>query len=68
MKFILLFILLLLILILINNISNKERFNIQTGVPKTFGEVQPAYPMCLFSNDCFPGYYFRSWRNTKFCA
>jgi hypothetical protein len=68
MKFILLFILLLLILILINNIYTKERFNIQTGVPKAFGEVQPAYPMCLFSNDCFPGYYFRSWRNTKFCA
>ena len=67
MKFILLFILLLIILILINNLK-REQFNIQTGVSKTFGEVQPAYPMCLFSNDCFPGYYFRSWRNTKFCS
>ena len=60
--------LILLILILFINIYTKERFNIQTGVPKTFGEVQPAYPMCLFSNDCFPGYYFRSWRNTRFCS
>jgi hypothetical protein len=65
----LLFILLLIILILlIINIFAKEKFNVQTGVPKTFGEVQPAYPMCLFSNDCYPGYFFRSWRNTRFCV
>ena len=62
------FILLLIILILLIHINTKESFNIQTGVPKAFGDVQPAYPMCLFSNDCFPGYYFRSWRNTRFCA
>jgi hypothetical protein len=63
------FILLLIILILlIIHINTKERFNVQTGVPKSFGEVQSAYPMCLFSNDCYPGYFFRSWRNTRFCA
>ena len=60
--------LLTLIVILLINITTKESFNIQVGVPKAFGEVQPAFPMCLFSNDCFPGYYFRSWRNTRFCA
>lgn len=67
LSFILLLIILILLIITIT-INTKERFNIQAGVPKAFGEVQPAYPMCLFSNDCYPGYYFRSWRNTRYCA
>ena len=38
-----------------------------TGVPKTFGNVLAPYPVCLHNKDCFPGYYFRSWFNTKLC-
>ena len=64
MKILLLFIILVLILI---NIYTFENFNVQTGVPKTFGNVLPPYPVCLNDNNCFPGYYFRSWFNTKLC-
>lgn len=64
MKILLLFVILVLILI---NIYTLENFNVQTGVPKTFGNVLAPYPVCSHDNNCFPGYYFRSWFNSKLC-
>ena len=56
--------LILIIIILIINIFSKEHFNVQTGVKRGFNYVYNPYPLCLSNNNCFPGYYFRSWINT----
>lgn len=51
----------LIILLLIYTIFyNKDQFNVQTGVKKGFSNVYSPYPPCLYKNDCFPGYYFRT--------
>lgn len=57
-------ILLLLIYLIINN---KEYFNIQTGVGRSFSNFYPPHPPCLFNNDCFPGYYYRSQYYNNMC-
>ena len=50
----------LIILLLYLFFLNKDDFNLQTGVKRGFSRVYSPYPPCYYSNNCFPGYYFRS--------
>lgn len=53
-------VLLLIFIILVFKKLKYEYFNFQAGLKKGFGNVLDVVPSCQFSNNCFPGYYFRS--------
>ena len=53
-------VLLLIFIILVFKKLKYEYFNVQTGLKKGFGNVLDVVPSCMFSNNCFPGYYFRT--------
>ena len=40
-----------------------EYFNIQTGIKRGFNKVYNPFPICNNNNNCFTGYYNRSWIN-----
>lgn len=60
-------IILLIILISFLYYIKIENFNLQTGVKKGFNHVYDPYPVCSNNNNCFPGYYYRTWRNNNVC-
>ena len=61
------YILFLFILFILLYNFKKEHFNLQTGVKRGFNYVYNPYPTCNSNNNCFPGYYYRSWRNNNPC-
>ena len=61
------YILVLFILFIVLYYFKKEHFTLQTGVKRGFNYVYNPYPSCNNNNNFFPGYYYRSWRNSNVC-
>ena len=57
-------IIILFFLLLFNNLKHNERF---LGYGKVFSVHSNPSPKCKYSNDCFPGYYYRSQKYQNIC-